>query len=358
MVKYYTAYLSIMENGERKYKKFYGATQKEADAKRDKAKWEYENGLLTLTRKTPFGRYAESYLETYVKPAYRSVQLYRCRHNMFMKTFAPLQNVEMHELRKSHLQRCINDLQGYSSSYIKTMVIMVKAMCKAAVADDVIIKDPSLALVTPSYTEHQRRALTDEERELLMLAADKVDNGEFFAVMLCCGLRPQEVRALTWNNIDLKKKLLSVTGAIKTGEKTKGSTKSTAGMRTVVMPDRLVDMLKQRKKTAGYVFGGAKAFTPQGVRTLWSHVYFMMDVIGGAVVQNGQIITHSQKVGRDLTPYYLRHTYATALAENGVDMKTAQYLLGHSSITMTAKVYTHVTPKMLETAAEKIRDLI
>ena len=56
----------------------------------------------------------------------------------------------------------------------------------------------------------------------------------------------------------------------------------------------------------------------------------------------------------DLVPYCLRHTYATMLAEAGVDLKTAQYLLGHSTITMTAKYYTHVTPVMVENAREKI----
>ena len=46
--------------------------------------------------------------------------------------------------------------------------------------------------------------------------------------------------------------------------------------------------------------------------------------------------------------------YASRLAEAGVDIKTAQYLLGHSDIKMTVQIYTHVTPKMLESAREKI----
>ena len=358
MAKYYTAYLPIIENGEKKYKKFYGKTKKEAEAKRDKAKWEYENGLLTLTRKTTFGRYAENYFETYVRPAYGSHANYRSYHNMFMKTFAEISGMEIGEVKKTHLQRCINGLQGYSKSYIKLMMTGIRSMFRSAVADEVIIKNPSLLLVAPNYDEKERRALTDEERNLLMKAVPKVEDGVFFAIMLSCGLRPQEVRALTWNDINLNKGTLSVTGAIKTETMTKGSTKSSAGMRTVVMPDKLIAMLSARPKTAGFVFGGVKPLQDKEVRAIWHKIHKEMDILGGAVVKDGKVITHSVKVGQDLTPYYLRHTYATALAENGVDMKTAQYLLGHSNISMTAKVYTHVTPKMIETAAEKIKNII
>ena len=66
MSKYYYAYLSvIMPSGEKKMLKFYGKTQKEADEKKNKARWEYENGLLSFNNKTPFKRWAEEWLETY-----------------------------------------------------------------------------------------------------------------------------------------------------------------------------------------------------------------------------------------------------------------------------------------------------
>ena len=50
----------------------------------------------------------------------------------------------------------------------------------------------------------------------------------------------------------------------------------------------------------------------------------------------------------------LRHTYATKLFENEVPLKTVSELLGHSSIEMTADIYTHVMPKEKTNAVEKI----
>ena len=54
----------------------------------------------------------------------------------------------------------------------------------------------------------------------------------------------------------------------------------------------------------------------------------------------------------DLTPYCLRHEYCTNLARLGVDIRTAQRLMGHSTITLTADIYTHVEADAIRAAAD------
>ncbi len=62
----------------------------------------------------------------------------------------------------------------------------------------------------------------------------------------------------------------------------------------------------------------------------------------------------TQAVSFHLTPHMLRHTYATTLYRAGVDLRTAQRLLGHSSIQMTADIYTHLDAEDALSAAGQI----
>jgi len=59
--------------------------------------------------------------------------------------------------------------------------------------------------------------------------------------------------------------------------------------------------------------------------------------------------TAKRRITRRITPHMLRHTAATQLIENGVDIRFVQKLLGHASIT-TTEIYTHVSDKKLQEA--------
>jgi integrase len=60
---------------------------------------------------------------------------------------------------------------------------------------------------------------------------------------------------------------------------------------------------------------------------------------------------------KDIKFHSLRHTYATRLFEVGVPIKTVQALMGHSDITTTMNIYTHVMPEQKAKAVEKIDNL-
>ena len=56
----------------------------------------------------------------------------------------------------------------------------------------------------------------------------------------------------------------------------------------------------------------------------------------------------------DFVPYNLRHTYCTGLQKKGIDIRTAQYLMGHSDISLTANIYTHADNSTILEAAKLI----
>ncbi|GAA3659028.1 tyrosine-type recombinase/integrase [Asaccharospora irregularis] len=58
-----------------------------------------------------------------------------------------------------------------------------------------------------------------------------------------------------------------------------------------------------------------------------------------------------------ITFHTLRHTYATRLFEAGVSPKTVQALMGHSDISMTMDIYTHVMEDVKINAVEQLNDI-
>lgn len=79
--------------------------------------------------------------------------------------------------------------------------------------------------------------------------------------------------------------------------------------------------------------------TETAFRRFWQKIMRELNLAAGGT--NGRI--QCLKISQDITTHMFRHTYATSLYYAGVDVKTAQYLLGHASIEMTMNIYTHLS---------------
>ncbi len=355
MEKYYTKYLTInLSDGTKKQLKFRGKTEKEAIEKMLRAKVENEQGILLLSSKTPFKKWIEEWLITYKKPKQNNFAFSNTKGIMDNVFLLNLGEMPIGNIKTTHIQKCLNTRGQNSQSDIDKVYMAIKDCFAKAEANGLIQKNPANYLEKPKGYKNQRRTLTQEEKNIFYIVINKHQFGLFFAIMLGCGLRPGEVRALTWN--DIQGDNINVRSAIKKGTGTPGEPKSKAGFRTIPMPNWLCEIISKQIKSVGYIFGGTAPISEKRLTRAWQSFHRLMDLEGGAKTYRNKVVIHSPLIGQDLTPYYLRHTYATSLAENGIDIKTAQYLLGHSTITMTAQIYTHVTPKMLDTAREKIKN--
>ena len=87
---------------------------------------------------------------------------------------------------------------------------------------------------------------------------------------------------------------------------------------------------------------------------MWRSFKQALDLDMGAQMAISAIDPETSVVADDLTPYCLRHTYATDLQSAGVPLNIAKDLLCHQSIAMTSHIYTHLSDEAFTNASLKV----
>ena len=116
-------------------------------------------------------------------------------------------------------------------------------MFKRARISRIISYDPAEDLILPASDDGSYKSITPEERKAILKLADTHHAGLWIKIMLYCGLRPGETRALDWRHIDFEQKLLYVEKAMKAATKRIDSPKSQSGLRYIPITDSLYNDL-------------------------------------------------------------------------------------------------------------------
>ena len=183
--------------------------------------------------------------------------------------------------------------------------------------------------------------------------------------MMYSGLRRGELIPLTWNDIDLKNKTIRVNKTVDLKgkkPKVKKEAKSSAGLRTVRIPQRLVSYLKNQKQDKILVCPAAsgKMMTAAAWRALWKSYVKELNLKYGKVKKATKSkFAHSMPMTiPPITAHWLRHTFATLLYLSGVDVITAKEQLGHADVKTTLNIYTHLDKQFKEKNIEKLDDYL
>ena len=252
----------------------------------------------------------------------------------------------MDQIRPLHLQEYLNRLNG-SDATIKVKYDLICQVFRHAHINGVTPTDYTIGLTRPRGSAPKTgRSITEAERLVLLSVLDGHRGELFCKFMLYCGLRPSEVQALTWEDIDLKSGTVSISKSMKPNGSV-GPPKTNAAYRSIPIPEHFVRTLKRNRAT-GDLFSHNITWR----RRMWSNVCREMNIAMGAKVYRNQLTTHP--LADDFTLYNLRHTYCTDLERMGVPINIASRLMGHSNIGITAKVYTHASTEAMETARRLI----
>ncbi|MFA5184655.1 MAG: tyrosine-type recombinase/integrase [Patescibacteria group bacterium] len=226
-------------------------------------------------------------------------------------------------------------------------LIALRSLLEFFVEKDIASLPPSKVKLAKDKADKEIKFLKLEQLSRLLTApADKTIIGlrdrALLETLFSTGLRVAELAALNRDQLRIK----DDTADIETAIIGKGSK-----IRTVYFSNRAIKALRQylgeRKDLDDALFinyrrGGAKSD-----KTRRLTVKSIEDIVKKYVKIAGLPVM--------ATPHTLRHSFATDLLNQGVDLRTVQEFLGHSNIA-TTQIYTHVTNKQLRDIHRKVHD--
>lgn len=252
-------------------------------------------------------------------------------------------DVKLKDVTPIMCQDCINHQKGKSDDHISRVANLMKFIFQMAVDNELIGNNPAKSIIKPKGQPYiPRRALCKEEQKVFLEALNKDHYALYYMLMYQCGCRPSEARNIEYRDVFAEngKKFLHIRG-----------TKSRAADRNVPLPSSVEVLFPKRKLKTDKVCltEDGEVITKQKGRTAWKHLSKKME----SIIEDNEIYKEKCSID-DLTAYCLRHTYCTNLQKQGVDIRTAQYLMGHSSIQMTANIYTHIGIEQLSNEYSRI----
>ena len=246
-----------------------------------------------------------------------------------------LRNTKIEAVTNADVQLSINRFaEGHTQDAIKRALTVWRLIFRAAMINDLIIPDRTRAVIVPkSQVQIKRREkfCTHEELKIFLEALltygygpknehRNIDIYVMIQIMMYCGIRPQEVLALTVADIDLVNQILQVNKSIGSTDQSKRqvvTTKTPESIRSVPIPDELASILEDFvKDKTGMLFLDVDR-KPYEITTIADYIARV-----------------SRKAGVKVTMYMLRHMFATDLAKI-TDPKTLQTLMGHVTPTMS-----------------------
>lgn len=327
-------------NGKRYYA--YGKTEAEAIRNRELKRIALEQGKVITEATMTLAEWSAQCIETYKVNCSEKTKkdfTYTVNGNILPLIGA----YQLKAINEIMCQQVMNSQKGKSASQISKVYQAMRFLFDKAKALDLINKNPALHLEKPLGQSLKRRALTQDEQELITRVALTKRKYYGYLLMLYCGCRPSEAFNVTAEDISVLDgvPLLHIRG-----------TKTLNANRTVPLPKWLYDEFKGLQGYICLTEMGTK-INKNRSKNAWYKFRNELNLALGCKTYRNKLVP-PYPLASDIVQYCLRHTYCTNLAKKGVDIRTAQKLMGHSDISLTANIYTHTDNDDILNAAKLI----
>ena len=352
----YVAAVSVIDAaGKPSRKYFYGGTRAEVSAKLTKALRDQQQGIAPPPERETVGTYLARWLDDTAQPALRPRTFTSYRMIVTRHLVPALGRKRLSRLTPQDVQAYMNGKRaaGLSARTVQYHRAVLRKALNDALKWGLVARNAAALATPPKQDKARRRYLTPAEaREFLdTVRGHRLE--ALFTVGLALGLRQGEALGLRRQDVDWDSRVLQVGSQLQRidGDLTLVEPKSDAGRRAIPLPEAAVHALRdhRRRQLEERVVAGP----------LWEDQDLVFCTQLGRPLDARNVTRQFHRLREQaglpwLTFHGLRHGYASLLAAQGVNPRVAMELLGHSQLSLTLEVYTHVAPELARDAAARI----
>lgn len=264
-------------------------------------------------------------------------KMYQQKVNQLIEIF---HDTNINKISYVELQRIINTMytKGLAKSTIHKTKITLGMIFTYALQIKVATSNPCDFITVPKQAKTVTRTAISDSQISIILNNINHPFGLYPFMLLLLGLRRSEIIAIKYKDIDFSKKQIHIHTVVNYNgnkpvlfEGLKNGNKD----RYITLPNLLFNVLKNQNTKSGYIFqnSSGELLLQNQLRKCWDD--YKIDT------------------GCTATQHMLRHTYATLLYKSDVDIKTAQYLMGHNDVRTMLQIYTHLSEQQKEKCINK-----
>lgn len=336
-----------------------GKTRDDVREKLTKAMANRDGGLVFDAGALTVGDYLERWLKD-VEGTVRRSTFERYEYAIHPHIAPALGRLKLKDLTPAHLRSFYRDRldSGRAPATVHKLHVVLHKSLKAAVADGLIPRNAASGLKLPRITREEIDPLTEEQARLLLetVRGDRLE--ALYVLALHTGMRQGELLALKWDDVDLERGVLRVRRTLTHANKAfvLGEPKTKNSRRTIRLTSGAVSALRAHlSRQLREIEEMGSLYQPGGL------IF---------ATETGTLINPSNLRNRSFKPllkraglppcrfHDLRHTCATLLLGRDVNAKVVSEMLGHSSISITLDIYSHLLPDMQEKAAQALEEAL
>ena len=246
-----------------------------------------------------------------------------------------------------------------SSSTVVQHHRLISSIMESAVKWGLIIDNPCRRVQTPKVVIKKGVTLSSEETirmfECLADAPEKYRTA--ITVLVYTGLRRGELSGLKWSDVNFEKGILTVNGGLEYLPSMglyEEAPKTENGKRSIKLPASALNILKEHRRMQ------AEDKLKLGDR--WQEMGYIFTKWDGTPMHPDSLYQWFSRFVKQnnlppITLHSLRHTNASLMIANGIDLATVSKRLGHADTSITARVYTHAIKEADAIAAEALENL-